>query len=678
MTRLHILKILLVIGSIAVVFSSAVAAFTVYWDETPIVFDVQPKLVSGSVMVPITVARNNFGAEVHWAFGEEAADIVWSDFQLAVKVGDNAALRDGVQVTVDPAPRMEQGFLMVPLRFLANQMGIRVNTELASGALRLSWQEEPRSVITAFASEAPKEADGQQPESSERILSLREREEMAARLASETGAAIIDEHSEDDEQFTANGEGDPVLDPTHPRGQIEPDRAFEAAVDLETAWQELLSRIAATTEPGDLRSIEYIGGSRSRVRIDLEHFSDYHTILLTEPDRLVIDLFGVEGEGLPEKIIEGPLVRSIRSARFNDVMRIVFVLNQETGYDIRYWPDTGLEVEFDYHINDVFLTRETGHPQLHIVATDHPDFDVIQLTEPRRLVLDFSNSTLAGGAKEFFVGQGAVKSIRVSQFMPSVVRIVLDLYADVTPLGMAVVDGEYVLNLYEGSEAAARVYQQRLDREAAAAGDAAPLPSFVLPTRTAQAAPSADALLSGFVIVVDPGHGGSDPGAIGPRGTFEKDIVLAIGLYLGKMLTEAGADVVYTRETDKYVSIFERPAIAAEAAADLFVSIHSNSYMGNSARGIETLYHPRDPKNQLFAEILQAEVVKAVQLVDRGLRQRTNLAVLNHSNVTSALVEVGFINHREEELLLRSDSVQKSAAEGIFNGIVRYLEAVYR
>lgn len=173
--------------------------------------------------------------------------------------------------------------------------------------------------------------------------------------------------------------------------------------------------------------------------------------------------------------------------------------------------------------------------------------------------------------------------------------------------------------------------------------------------------------------MIDPGHGGSDPGAIGPYGTFEKEVNLAIALFLGALLEEAGAVVHYTRAEDAYVSIFERPQMARDAGAEIMVSVHANAYLDDRiARGTETLYNPGNGQNKVLAQYLQTEIVKELQLYDRGLRQRTDLAVLNGSTIPTALVEVAFINHPDEEVLLRAPGFQAAAAQGIFNGIERY------
>jgi N-acetylmuramoyl-L-alanine amidase len=223
--------------------------------------------------------------------------------------------------------------------------------------------------------------------------------------------------------------------------------------------------------------------------------------------------------------------------------------------------------------------------------------------------------------------------------------------------------GSFILPLVSAAEADASVFlRAQQAQEAEHAG--------------AELLPLQEGVLSGLIIAVDPGHGGSDPGAIGYQGTFEKDVNLGVSLYLGELLAQAGAKVIYTRDSDVYVSIFERPEIATQAGAHLFVSIHSNSNIERGrARGTETLYRDGDPVSEMFARIVQEELVKSITLIDRRIWGRKDLAVFNGSSLPAILVEVGFLDHPDEEVLLRAPGFQKAAAQGIFNGIVRfYLE----
>lgn len=304
-----------------------------------------------------------------------------------------------------------------------------------------------------------------------------------------------------------------------------------------------------------------------------------------------------------------------------------------------------------------------GRSQINFRSSAAPQVESTYLENPLRLVLDFQDTTLMSRSFDIPVDLDGIVRLRVGQHSPQVTRVVLELKEAIAPLPIEEQeDGSFILPFFAGTAQGAKIHLESLEE----------------PTEPdlAELLPIADGVLSGLTVVVDPGHGGSDPGAIGYQGTFEKDINLSIGLYLGDFLSQAGAKVVFTRGTDEYVSIFRRPEIAIEANADLFVSIHANSHIERGkARGTETLYRASDPASEQFARTTQDEVVKAITLVDRRIWGRGDLAVFNGSDLPSIMVEVGFLDHPDEEVLLRAPGFQKVAAQGIYNGIKRfYLE----
>lgn len=414
----------------------------------------------------------------------------------------------------------------------------------------------------------------------------------------------------------------------------------------------------------DLKEIIFMGGPRASVFLDLQSYTGYQTHLLQEPARLVIDLYGVSGDALPVVEVDHPVLSVIRSSRFDDqIMRIVCDLKAPTGYRVNAWPDGGLEVEFNYQLSSLWVEEENDRLQIRFLSSAAPQIESTYLENPLRLVLDFQDTTLMTRSFDVPVDVERIVRLRVGQHLPAITRVVLELEAAVAPLPLEERDdGSYVLPLFAGTAREAQVYLASLNES--------PEPTL------AELLPIREGVLSGLTVVVDPGHGGSDPGAIGYQGTFEKDVNLAIGLYLGEFLHEAGAKVVYTRDKDEYVSIFRRPEIAREARADLFISIHSNSHIERGrARGTETLYRAKDPVSERLARIVQDEVVKAITLVDRRIWGRDDLAVFNGSDIPAIMVEVGFLDHPDEEVLLRAPGFQKVAAQGIYNGIERfYLE----
>lgn len=181
--------------------------------------------------------------------------------------------------------------------------------------------------------------------------------------------------------------------------------------------------------------------------------------------------------------------------------------------------------------------------------------------------------------------------------------------------------------------------------------------------------PSSKPLYSKVKVVVDAGHGGKDSGAVG-HGRKEKDIVLSISQKVNSKLKSLGFQTIMTRSNDTYISLSERYSIANRNNADIFVSIHANSSTSTSASGIETLY-----KNyKTLADNIQAGMLNETNGKSRGLKYRTDLAVLNGTRMPSALVEVGFISNSSESSQIGSDSYQEKLATGIVKGIAKYTD----
>ena len=222
------------------------------------------------------------------------------------------------------------------------------------------------------------------------------------------------------------------------------------------------------------------------------------------------------------------------------------------------------------------------------------------------------------------------------------------------------------------------------------------------------------------VVVIDAGHGGDDPGAIGVTKTREKDITLAIALQLGKLIEKnlLQVKVVYTRKTDEFIELYRRGQIANQNNGKLFISVHCNSMprKKQSENGFEIyLLRPGKTENALriaerenavikyeqdfekryqkltdenfilltmaqsayvkyseqFAGILQAEMGKSLPIGDNGVKQ-AGFYVLVGASMPNVLVETGYLSNKHDEKILKSASGQKKIAESIFNGIRQY------
>jgi len=224
--------------------------------------------------------------------------------------------------------------------------------------------------------------------------------------------------------------------------------------------------------------------------------------------------------------------------------------------------------------------------------------------------------------------------------------------------------------------------------------------------------------LSARRIVIDPGHGGHDPGTIGPRGLQEKDLVLDVALRLERLVRqELGTEVLLTRSTDVFIPLEERTAIANQKEADLFVSIHANAARNSSARGIETyvLSFARTPhaeavaarenaistatlkdlqnlvkaitlnskidESRDLAHSLQESMVSGVReqhaIPDRGVHSAP-FYVLIGANMPAVLAELGFVSHPEDEKRLRTPQYRELLARSLLRGLRTYLDALSR
>ena len=178
---------------------------------------------------------------------------------------------------------------------------------------------------------------------------------------------------------------------------------------------------------------------------------------------------------------------------------------------------------------------------------------------------------------------------------------------------------------------------------------------------------------SGQVLVmIDPGHGGKDPGAIGIGGLREKDVILPISQKVAEILRKNGVNAVLTRNTDYFVSLQGRVVLSERRDADLFVSIHANS-MGLSRpdiNGLEVYYYD---SGKGLADAVRKGITGKVKIRDRGIR-RARFYVLRKTSMPAILVETGYVTGREDASKLKQTSFRNQMAEGIADGILRYLK----
>ena len=172
-------------------------------------------------------------------------------------------------------------------------------------------------------------------------------------------------------------------------------------------------------------------------------------------------------------------------------------------------------------------------------------------------------------------------------------------------------------------------------------------------------------------LVIDLGHGGHDPGAIGPNKTHEADVVLAIGKELDELLKGYELEVKFTRLSNVYLSLSERAKIANDFKADYFLSIHINSATDSSVRGVEVWqYSNKNDKLNKFSNGLCEDVANIFNARNRGVKQSQKLSVLKNTNMPAAFIEVDFISNVNAERDLNVSSNIKAVALVIRDNLI--------
>jgi|GEM_PF-3287103 len=183
--------------------------------------------------------------------------------------------------------------------------------------------------------------------------------------------------------------------------------------------------------------------------------------------------------------------------------------------------------------------------------------------------------------------------------------------------------------------------------------------------------------LTGKKIFVDPGHGGTDPGAIGPTGLKESIATLQTSLKLKDLLLNGGALVKLSRETDTYPTLPDRTNMANSWEADRFICVHYNSTSDRTVNGTETLYYTYGSETSKdLAQKLQNRLVEALKLPNRGIKPRSDLWVLKESKMPAALTESSFISNPYEESRLKDINYISKIALAHYYGILDHFGAV--
>ena len=414
----------------------------------------------------------------------------------------------------------------------------------------------------------------------------------------------------------------------------------------------------------------------------------------------------------PNLEIEGETIPLEIPARLvdNRVMLPLEVLKIVTQAEIKW--DSQTEVLSINTVRPYLLSiRSYSHPdktRIVIDLSESTEFRASILTNPDRILVDIMGSIvkLEKAFREIAINDGVVKTVVTDQLNEEVVKMVVDLSQKLNYEVFSLSNPErIVLDVFKPEGEKGKIILPATPPPPSPPAPPEKKPVVVEPQVTA-----------GRVVIIDPGHGGSDPWAIGPTGLKEKEVTLGIALHLEKLLKAAGIPTYLTRNKDEFIYLEDRVSFANQKGGFVFVSIHANSVVNHrpSAQGIETFVlsskyigasakdvadrenrasraHPEldsdlakiiadleesaNIKNSLdFAEVVQKKLVNYLKLEDRGRVKQAPFVVLKGVNMAAALIEVAFISNPAEEKLLKDDGFRKKTAQALFEAIEYYLK----
>lgn len=667
-------------------------------------------------LVPVAVIANQIGAEVSWDGKTRQVTISNSEKEIVLTIDSANVLVNGEakilpsQVPAKIVTYQERGRTMVPVAFVGQELGLDVG-----------WNEERRRV--EIKSPEPEEAATPEPQEPEE-----KPEEEGEMLPDE----MVDTHEEDDlilDDFTGDeallediqieivdrmpeirlktGEEvdfstakltNPkrlVFDLRHTRlhmnhsSHMQQDKTVRVTAPSNAYISTIRSsqferdpwvtrlvldlkndighdvRYDEETEEMVIRLIHYVDDVRFErynakevVVIEGSNAHDYNLMKLDGPHRLVVDVKDSllnPGHRFPEFNVGGRIADKIRVSEFppdhhydpNDkIVRTVIDLNNV--------PD----------LEDLYFDKQNGRLLVHLEGKPDEGYRYVES--------GWTSSHLT------FYGKKAVDyKIEVDE-SASIVKLIMpkdnmDIPFELLDIDDPLIEFIQISETKEENELIANVHVK--------SGAEIRSPGIKNTRNLSLEFTNRDMRYQEKLIVIDPGHGGKDPGAVSPNlGMTEKEVVLEVSKELEKLLQEAGFRTYMTRRDDTFISLQDRADIANRLNADIFVSVHANAAPRSDLKGIETLYYPSENSptdfrdNLRLAEIFQEEMVRTLNASSHRINARDRLYVLRETKMPAIITEIGFLTNPEEEKLLATSQYRRQAAEGILNAVIRYVE----
>lgn len=530
--------------------------------------DVPPVIEKGRTLVPVRVVAEQLGATVTWDEDARSATIERGQTKLELALDRTTARKNGKDVKLDTPPKVHNGRMLLPLRFVSESLG-----------LTIGWEEGTRTVIVN--SPISVKVNGAAPATSLNAYVI----DGVAFLPVDTLADSLGLKAWVNQQPIRQTKTiDSVL--------VAPLNELKDTLGAEMDWDQKNKQISIKRET-KFNGVEVDGEKvtiETNNRVTPTHFT------MDGPYRIVMDF--------PQTVLSSKMEKGLDSSY------------QGIAYETK-------EQESSETQENTQSNRETNPNDMPSWLSGIEGEELGQQIGAEDGGEAASTSTQAPSASS---AKPLVKMIRYSQYQANVVRVVVEL-------------------------------SQKSSYELTTQEDGVTLVLKPAPRKT------------GYLIVIDAGHGGHDNGASGVAGNREKDYNLAVANKLVKLLSQYKEfQIVVTRSTDVYLTLKERADMANELNADLFLSIHANSFTPTS-RGTETFYYNKNSEE--FARLVHSYLVKATGFPDRKV-QTQPFYVIKNTKMPATLTETGFLSNEIENKQLMSPDFQDKIAQALATAIREY------
>ncbi len=537
----------------------------------------------------------------------------------------------------------------------------------------------------------------------------------------------------------------PAASPSRPPDEAELTLTSAAAAPRENRVAKTPPRIGSGTIA--IKDLRYWGTPEyTRIAIELDDFAPFKFEFLSRPRRMYFDLLTSELQGDLVRggsyEVGGPAVERLRIAmNRSNKARLVMDLNDEVYYDVAWLnnpPRLIIELQAKTVQRQTLARNEEPEPEPELEATPaqrdpdpQPAPEVVEVVEaqpeptppPVAGRIADKPATFAEAFRALASGGAPRREDAATPSAPEKYVPKRRLHDTPQPRSAVADDAAPVIKEISTSGAEAPVLLAKLEpppspveedlAPRSAPQELAPPKPADEPSKGSQSLIRALGLKVGKV-VIDAGHGGHDTGSIGPTGLLEKDVVLDVSQRLAKLIqTRLGSEVLLTRDEDKFLDLNVRNAVANKAGADLFISVHANSFTNRTVRGVETYYlnFTTDPwalkvasrenaassktvhelqdllskialkekidESREFAERMQGVLYGGLSNTTKGLRNRgvrqAPLMVLIGAKMPAILAEIGFLSNPTDEKLLKSSKYRQQVAEFLYEGIESYV-----